>query len=192
MREFANGFARAHLGLEGDDIARLRHANYYAEWAGRIGDALQTADDRIVLAAYASDMDNLSAGLGWSVGHGLSSLACDLCAHLGYLWELLGDYVEGLRWIQVTLALPSSSADDAVRRSILSSGVNLAWLQQQHDTALLMVEALLESARRDGESAPQCPAASCWRQLRTFCNAAAACVEVYANCQLPSLALLLF
>ncbi|HRA55503.1 MAG TPA: helix-turn-helix domain-containing protein, partial [Thermoflexales bacterium] len=150
IREFANGFARAHLALEGIDIARLRHAEYYANWAGRIADTLQTAEDRIVLAAYASDMDNLSAGLGWAVGRGLSSLACDLCAHLGYLWELRGDYVEGLRWIQATLALPASSADDAVRRSLLSSGVNLAWLQQQYDTALLMGEALLESARRDG------------------------------------------
>jgi predicted ATPase len=150
MREFANGFARAHLGLEGNEIARLRHANYYAIWAGRIGDALQTADDRTVLAAYASDMDNMSAGLGWAVGHGLGSLACNLCMHLSYLWELRGDYVEGLGWIQVTLALPRSSADDCVRRAILSSGVNLAWLQQQHDTALRMVEALLESARRDG------------------------------------------
>ncbi len=150
MREFANGFARAHLGLEGVDIARLRHAEYYAKWAGRIDDTLQTAEDRIVLAASFSDMDNLSAGLGWAVGHNLGSLAGDLCAHLGYLWELRGDFVEGLRWIQATLALPPSSADDAVRRSILSSGVNLAWLQQQHDTALWMVEALLESARRDG------------------------------------------
>lgn len=150
MREFANGFARGHLALEGDDIAHRRHAEYYANWAGRIGDTLQTAEDRIVLAAYAGDMDNLSAGLGWAVGHGLGSLASDLCAHLGYLWELRGDYVEGLRWIQATLALPASVSAEAVRRSLLSSGVNLAWLQQQHDTALLMVEALLESARRGG------------------------------------------
>ena len=158
IREFANGFARAHLALETNAAARLRHTEYYANWALQVDKSLQGADDQTVLAANAADIDNLGAALRWAVESNLGSTAFTLCEHLGYLWELRGDYAEGLRWIQTVMALPASDGDEPIRRSILWSGLNLAWMQLQLDVALGMAEAALTSARTSGDQPQVCGA----------------------------------
>ena len=91
---------------ERDDIAG-RHAEAYLAFAEGARPHLQERDQKRWLDLLELEHDNLRAALEWSITSGHAENACRLVFALWRFWQFRGYLVEGGRWCERVLAVPT-------------------------------------------------------------------------------------
>jgi predicted ATPase/serine/threonine protein kinase len=140
IREFADEERLA--SPDAPEIDR-RHADLYLRLAEEA--APSVLHDGPWLERLSRDHDNLRGALEWSVANDVET-AVRLCAALWSFWYVRGNYSEGRRWIERTLALESDAASAGRAETLVGAGV-LAFLQCDYSEAAARLEASLAQAR---------------------------------------------
>jgi predicted ATPase/DNA-binding SARP family transcriptional activator len=103
-------FAAEQMDARGEGpVLRARHARYFASLAG--GDGMRfDAQEAARLARIEVDLPNFRAALRFAAERSDRSLGLDIAAPLVRLWISRGRCAEGLRWLEILLALEATTA----------------------------------------------------------------------------------
>ncbi len=150
LREYALEQLEASGELES---LRNWHASYYLHLAETAEKGLRGADQRQWEATLLSEQDNFRSALEWSCQRACDSpsesypaaeTALRLAAALQRHWGWQGNFNEGRRWLETTLALPFSRERGksalAARARALSQMAALACLQNEQDRSIALAE----------------------------------------------------
>src|SRR6185436_5268959 len=141
---------RAYAGLEltasgeRDDalegLARycLNEASLAAN--GLIGPAQAEWLDRV-----RDDLENYRGALAWLIERGRAREASEIAWHLMWFWVIRGHTVEGLRWYEQILNLPSLPSAAAPR--VLVAGAAMSYVQGELESARTALTRALALAR---------------------------------------------
>jgi predicted ATPase/DNA-binding XRE family transcriptional regulator len=84
--------------------ARERHAGYYLALAERTGPELSGPSQASGVWRLETELDNLRAGLRWSIEHGESEAVARMAWSMWTYWWSSGHISEGRRWMEEALA----------------------------------------------------------------------------------------
>jgi predicted ATPase/DNA-binding XRE family transcriptional regulator len=145
---------RAYAGLEltasgeRDDALEglARYCRNEASLAanGLIGPAQTEWLDRV-----RDDLENYRGALAWLVERGRAGDASEIAWHLMWFWVIRGHTVEGLRWYEQILNLPSLPPAAAPR--VLVAGGAMSYVQGQLESARTALTRALALARAGGD-----------------------------------------
>lgn len=111
MLEPVRMFAAAMLEEKGEDeVARLAHAEWFMQWAGRQALALAGADPLPALDALDDDLPNLQAALTTAIQQGMAATALETIAALRRFWEYRSHFRLAIRLIDDALATDEARA----------------------------------------------------------------------------------
>ncbi len=105
IRQFARDLLHTHERADG---FRLRHADYFVEFAESAQAQLRGPDEGLTLERIGADLDNLRHAMSWSIESGNPELGIRIACAMSRYWWLTGQYTEGFRWLDVTLKASSS------------------------------------------------------------------------------------
>jgi predicted ATPase/DNA-binding SARP family transcriptional activator len=129
-------YAGERLAASADsDAVHARHHRYYATLAARHGteQALCSRDRERHLAQLDADINNLHAGLHWSVRNGNAEHALAMVASLAWYWLVRDRYADALHWIDQALSVPCAERDPALRARALLAKVMVLWPAGRRD-----------------------------------------------------------
>jgi ATP/maltotriose-dependent transcriptional regulator MalT len=132
---------------EREKIAR-RHAEHYLDVAREADAGLRGGDRAGALERLEREEGNLLSALAWARG-GRSDLGLRLCAALAGFWELRGRVNDGRAWLEEMLEI--DTADRRLRATALSRAARLAWRQQDHERARVLLQESLAIVRDLGD-----------------------------------------
>jgi predicted ATPase/DNA-binding CsgD family transcriptional regulator len=152
MLETIREFGRERLVASGEveEFGR-RHACYFADFAERLGFAVNGPTQRAVLARFDADDANLQAAMGWAIEREERALALRFPGALLSYWFVRGRLREGAAWADKALALSGDAALDDVILAI-DTAANLHALAGEYEQASASAETLLDLARREGHA----------------------------------------
>lgn len=101
IREFSRERLRDRVEVE---TLQRRHAEYFANWAELAVAHLYGSDQADWLERMQLDSENLQAALDWHLASGQIEAAARLACALAVFWRRRGNYSEGRRWLEKTLA----------------------------------------------------------------------------------------
>lgn len=128
---------------------RQRHAEYFAQWAAKIG--LQSVMGKERLWALAAEQANLQAALEWWVAAGQTEAALRFVNALGWYWINHSAYSEGRQWLERCLALPDASLFPAAYGRALAFTGMIAFMQTEASEAKPWLEQALTIARAQAD-----------------------------------------
>lgn len=114
------------------ELKRLRnqHGDYYMALAEEAEPWLTGPDQSVWIGRLEREHDNLRAALSWSSESGEIEREARMCVALLRLWDFLGYYIEGERWIADALARGDGNTTPLLLRArLLQSAALLAWRQ---------------------------------------------------------------
>jgi len=124
-------FAAEQLADSGEfEEASRRHARWVLDLAERAGAELFGWATRRGLAWFDADLENLRAGLRWSIDHGEGETAQRMIFETNWYWYVTGQAGEGAMWAERALACGTSSPLVKVKALI-----SLGWLTNEHGDA---------------------------------------------------------
>jgi predicted ATPase/DNA-binding XRE family transcriptional regulator len=145
---------RAYAGLEltasgeRDDVLEglARYCMNEAALAanGLIGPAQAEWLDRV-----RDDLENYRGALAWLIERGRAGEASEIAWHLMWFWVIRGHTVEGLRWYEQILNLPSLPSAAAPR--VLVAGAAMSYVQGELESARTALTRALALARGGGD-----------------------------------------
>src|SRR2546421_1729823 len=106
---------------EDRDLIRTRHTRAYLALAERARPYVQENDQKRWLDLLEQEHDNLRAALESSLSDGRVEEACRLVYALWRFWQVRGHLVEGARWCERVLALPTAEVPPLVLMSALEA-----------------------------------------------------------------------
>ena len=124
IREFA--LERLDESDERDRI-RMRHTRAYLELAEEARPYIQQSDQKRWLDLLELEHDNLRAALESSIADGRGEDACRLVFALWRFWQVRGHLVEGSRWCERVLALPTEAIPPLVLMRALEASAGIAY-----------------------------------------------------------------
>jgi predicted ATPase/DNA-binding CsgD family transcriptional regulator len=150
MLETIGEYATETLDTSGEAEERRRaHASYYLGAARTATAGLATPDQAIWRARLDADQGNLRAAIRWSLDHGDTETALELCALLSGFWLERGYLGEGRLWLDESLAAPAEPS--ATRARALNANGVLSHYQGDYDRADELCGAALELFRALGD-----------------------------------------
>jgi non-specific serine/threonine protein kinase len=153
MLETIREYALEQLVANGEEEEiRERHAAWCLSFATGGATDIRAMSDIVFLMQLAVEHQNLRAALHWFTTQGDAESLTRLVGALIWLWWTGGFISEGRSWQRRALASAANLAPQT-RRVVLYGAAELAIQQDDHEHALLMGEALLASAREDGDRA---------------------------------------
>jgi tetratricopeptide (TPR) repeat protein len=149
-------FGREQLALRNaSDLARERHAVYFAELADRAEIEIFGAEQLRWHRLLELEQDNLRAALAWAAESHDAALLLRLASGVGWFWMVRGQWSEGRRWLDLALSMASSSTPDRSVGDALFIAGALAWLlgdlggsRQRAQACLRVAEELADEQLR--------------------------------------------
>jgi predicted ATPase/transcriptional regulator with XRE-family HTH domain len=134
------------------ELARTRHAAYYAALAERAEPLLHGPEQVAWLDRLEREQDNLRAALAWTGEHGTVDARLQLAIALSRYWASRGYLVEGRRWLQAVLAASEDGGASPVlrMRALLKTGLMAKW-QGDLDAGRRLLAEAVTAARDLGE-----------------------------------------
>ena len=134
LLETVRAFAQAQLDEAGEaDAIRTAHLDWALQMATDAHAEVRGPEAPRVLQVLERDHDNVRAALAWGLGGGHPATSVALCAKLVAFWDARGHRIEGVRWLQESLAAAGDDIDPAVRVDAL---IELAGISMTNDTEL--------------------------------------------------------
>lgn len=127
-----------HDALEGLATYCMNEASLAAN--GLIGPAQAEWLDRV-----RDDLDDYRGALAWLIERGRAGEASEIASHLMWFWVIRGHTVEGLRWYEQILNLPSLPSAAAPR--VLVAGAAMSYVQGELESARTALTHALALAR---------------------------------------------
>src|SRR5438309_1898102 len=137
------------------DLLRMRHARAYLAFAEEARPHVQESDQRHWLDLLELEHDNLRAALESSIGDRRVADACRLVYALWRFWQVRGHLVEGGRWCERVLALPTAEIPPLVLMSALEASAGIAYWRGDTQTSGDGYLKAAEIARVHGDDAAQ-------------------------------------
>src|SRR5215510_3527686 len=129
---------------------RRRHRDWYARLAAQAESETVEARQKSVFDRLEAEHENLRAALGWSLEQQEAETAAKIGAAISRFWLLHNYMSEGRRWLERTLSgFPDKNA---TRVKALNIAAILASLQDDNQTARILVEESLELGRELGDT----------------------------------------
>jgi predicted ATPase/DNA-binding XRE family transcriptional regulator len=150
MLETVRAYAGLELTASGErDDALEGLARYCMNEAslaanGLIGPAQAEWLDRV-----RDDLENYRSALTWLIERGRAAEASEIAWHLMWFWVIRGHTVEGLRWYEQILSLPSLPSAAASR--VLVAGGAMSYVQGELESARTALTRALALARGAGD-----------------------------------------
>jgi tetratricopeptide (TPR) repeat protein len=150
MLETVRAYAGLELTASGErDDALEGLARYCMDEAslaanGLIGPAQAEWLDRV-----RDDLENYRGALAWLIERGRAREASEIAWHLMWFWVIRGHTVEGLRWYEQILNLPSLPSAAAPR--VLVAGAAMSYVQGELESARTALTRALALARGGGD-----------------------------------------
>jgi predicted ATPase/DNA-binding CsgD family transcriptional regulator len=141
------GEARLSARGEREEIAR-RHAEHYLEVAREADVGLRGGRWAGAARRLEREEGNLLLALQWARGR-RSDVGLRLCAVLAGYWELRGRVNDGRAWLEDMLEI--ETPEHRLRATALSRAARLAWRQQDHERARVLLQDSLEIVRDRGD-----------------------------------------
>ena len=152
MLQVIKEYAAELLEASGEsDEMRDRHAAAFLALAEVAAPKLFGADQRKWLDRLELDHDNFRAAFDFSIARGDAQRALALGAAFWRFWHMRGDLREGRARLDLILAMPRASDDDASRARGLEAAGGIAYWQGDMPGAEKYYDAALEIARAAGE-----------------------------------------
>ena len=129
---------------------RRRHRDWYARLAAQAESETVEARQRSVFDRLEAEHDNLRSALAWSLEQQEAETAAKIGAAISRFWLLRGYMSEGRRWLE--RALSGFPDRNAARVKALNVAAILASLQDDNQTARILVEESLELGRELGDT----------------------------------------
>src|SRR5215203_3311252 len=121
IREFA---LEQLIACDEETILRDAHAAYFLTLVERSDREHSHAQEEIeYVPRPGGDQDNLRAALNWFEASGQTECFLRLATSAAGLWDVLGQYHEGLDWLQRALAISGNSAPSVRMRALRRLGV---------------------------------------------------------------------
>ena len=153
IQEFA--LERLIESNERDEI-RMRHARAYVALAEAARPHVQGSDQRRWLDLLELEHDNLRVALDSSIADGRGEDACRLVFALWRFWQVRGHLVEGSRWCERVLALPTEGVPPLVLMRALEASAGIAYWRGDIATSTdgyIKAAAIAEAHGGDAEQA---------------------------------------
>ena len=133
------------------EAARTRHRDWCVVFAERAGKHIRGASQVQWYDRIESEIDNLRAALEWcrEDPHGAQS-ALRIAAGLGWFWAVRGYNREGRQWVSEILAR-TTFPPSATLANVLGAAGNMAYRQDDHETARGYYQQALEVRRKMGD-----------------------------------------
>jgi predicted ATPase/class 3 adenylate cyclase len=148
------GFASDELRAQGEmEMMSRNHAQYYLSFAGEAGPHLTSFDHRHWLDRCEVENANLRAALKWAIDTGEATVVQEAASALWRFWHLRGHLVEGRRWLEEILAMPSGQRRNGHRSKALAAAGGIAWWQDDVDATRVFYGEALAIARELGDPA---------------------------------------
>src|SRR5206468_8727892 len=137
------------------DLIRMRHARAYVALAEEARPHVQGSDQKRWLDLLEDEHDNLRAALDSSIADGRGEDACRLVFALWRFWQVRGHLVEGSRWCERVLALPTEGVPPLVLMRALEASAGIAYWRGDTRTSSDGYVKAAEIARAHGDDAAQ-------------------------------------
>jgi predicted ATPase/class 3 adenylate cyclase len=154
MLETIREFGLEQLEAAGDlETVQRRHAEHFLRLAAEVEPHLTAEDQGAWLDRCEQEHANLRAALRWAIDRGEAGPAQAAAGALWRFWQQRGHLVEGRRWLEETLAMPSGQAPTAGRAKALTGAGGIAWWSDRgasrafYDEALAIERELGDPAR---------------------------------------------
>jgi len=85
------------------DPVRVRHAEYFREFAEATAPLLNGPDEALAYQQLTADHDNFRAAMAYGLENGFETTAAAVAANLGWYWWAASNITEGLEWIRKAL-----------------------------------------------------------------------------------------
>jgi predicted ATPase/DNA-binding CsgD family transcriptional regulator len=136
MLEMVRTYALERLVASGEAEALWqRHADYFVTLAEQAEPELRGPNQVAWLERLEREHDNLRAALRWCLESGAAESGLRLGGALWRFWYVRGHFAEGSEWLARLLAVSDGSAPTVARAKALNGVGNLAWNQNEYDTA---------------------------------------------------------
>ncbi len=157
MLETVREYALERLEDSGEiEALGQRHARYFLELAEAADPQLRGPDQIAWLTRLESELGNLRAALGWSLGdpgnEDRVETALRFTAALGWFWYTHGHLLEGCKWLEETLARSRERSDGLRARPLHVLGVLMDQRNEPQRAMALFEESL--SLQRQLDSKP--------------------------------------
>jgi predicted ATPase/DNA-binding XRE family transcriptional regulator len=144
VREYAA--ARLSDAGETEEIER-RHALHYLALSEAAEPHLVRSGHQDWFQRLDVDRGNLRRGMAWTIDHGERVLALRYSVALWRYWRQLGEFAEGRRWSDATLAV-AGSAPPSLRAKALWAAAALAFPQADHVRMAELAAEAIELANK--------------------------------------------
>src|SRR5438093_1333979 len=134
----------------------MRHARAYVALAEEARPHVQGSDQKRWLDLLEDEHDNLRAALESSIGDRRVEDACRLVYALWRFWQVRGHLVEGGRWCERILALPTAAVSPMVLMRALEASAGIAYWRGDLPAATdgyIKAKAIAEGHGGDAEQA---------------------------------------
>jgi predicted ATPase/DNA-binding XRE family transcriptional regulator len=150
MLETVRAYAGLELTASGEhDDAREGLARYCMNEASLAANGLVGRAQAEWLDRVRDDLENYRAALAWLIERGRAAEASEIAWHLMWFWVIRGHTVEGLRWYEQILNLPSLPSAAAPR--VLVAGAAMSYVQGELESARTALTRALALARSSGD-----------------------------------------
>jgi tetratricopeptide (TPR) repeat protein len=131
LLETVRAFAQSQLDEAGEaDAVRTAHLDWALQLATDAHAEVRGPEAPRVLQAVERDHDNLRAALAWGIAGGRPASSVALSAKLVAFWDARGHRIEGVRWLQDSLAAAGDDLDPTVKIDAL---IELAGISMTND-----------------------------------------------------------
>lgn len=137
------------------DAIRVRHARAYLALAEHARTYFQGAEQKRWLDLLEDEHDNLRAALDSSIADGRGEDACRLVFVLWRFWQVRGHLVEGTRWLERVLALPTAGVPPLVLMGAREAAGGIAYWRGDFGLAAEHYLRAEELARAHGDESAQ-------------------------------------
>jgi predicted ATPase/ATP/maltotriose-dependent transcriptional regulator MalT len=120
-----------------------RHAEYYLALAEEGETFLKGPEQVLWVKRLEKEKENFRVALEWFLNQKEEGSLLRLCRALSRFWLLRGYWNEGRTWMKVALALASSQTEPTLRAQVLQRFGELAFYQQDGDSAQGVLEDCL-------------------------------------------------
>jgi predicted ATPase/DNA-binding CsgD family transcriptional regulator len=122
------------------EVTRRAHAGYYLRLVQEAEPHLKGVQQTTWLARLEQEQENLRAALRWHIERGEAESALHFCGALWWFWHLRGYWSEGRRWFKAALDLAQAGEPTAARARALCGAGDLAYYQDDYNTARGLLE----------------------------------------------------
>lgn len=158
LLETIRQYAREKLVESGaEDAVRNFHLDYFMNFAEVTAPKLHGPEQMQVLDRLDNELDNMRAGLKWSLREGHAEKGLRLAAALTWFWERRGYWSEGRAYIERLLNQPEAAprtlirANGLVAAGLLTNSPAAAWVGGSKASHPYLKEAIA-IARRHGQA----------------------------------------